>query len=60
MIVGGVAPIVYGELRLTHDIDLVVALHPRDAATLSTQFPDTQFYCPPVEVIVEKAAQCAK
>lgn len=59
MIAGGVAAIVYGEPRLTQDIDLVVALHPRDAATLSTQFPDTQFYCPPVEVIAEEAARDA-
>ncbi len=59
MIAGGVAAIVYGEPRQTQDIDLVGALHPRDAATLATQFPDTQFYCSPVEVIAAAAARDA-
>jgi hypothetical protein len=59
MIAGGVAAIVYGEPRLTQDIDLVVAMQPSDAATFASQFPDTRFYCPPVEVIAEEAARDA-
>ena len=31
MVTGGVASVVYGEPRLTRDIDLVIDLHPRDA-----------------------------
>ena len=59
MISGGVAAILYGEPRLTHDIDLVVALHPRDAGKFSAQFPDAEFYCPPTEVIAQEAARDA-
>lgn len=55
MIVGGVAAIVYGEPRLTQDIDLVAALREEDAARFAAQFPSTEFYCPPVEAIVEEA-----
>ncbi len=56
MITGGVTAIVYREPRLTQDIDLVIALQPRDAAGLSAQFPDTEFCCPPVEVIAQDAS----
>lgn len=55
MIAGGVAAILYGEPRLTQDIDVVVALHPCDAGKFSAQFPDAEFYCPPTEVIAQEA-----
>lgn len=51
MVVGSVASMVYGEPRLTHDIDLVVELQPPDASALWRLFPLSEFYCPPVEVI---------
>lgn len=57
MIAGGVAAIVYGEPRLTQDIDVVVAMRPRDAERFSLQFPEAEFYCPPAEVIVEEAGR---
>lgn len=56
MIAGGVAAILYGEPRLTQDIDLVVALRPRDAASVSAQFPDAEFYRRPAAVIANEAA----
>jgi len=56
-ITGAVACIVYGEPRLTHDIDLVVALHPHDASKIVEAFPLDAFYCPPVEVIQLEAAR---
>ncbi len=59
MIAGGVAAIVYGEPRLTQDIDLVVAMRPKDATQFAEQFPATLFYCPPIEVIAEEAARMA-
>lgn len=50
-VTGAVASIVYGEPRLTHDIDLVVELSMNDAARIVEAFPIEEFYCPPVEVI---------
>ena len=59
MIAGGVAAILYGEPRLTQNIDLVVALRPRDAAAFSAQFAEADFYCPPMEVIAQEAERDA-
>ena len=51
MVSGSVAVIVYGEPRLTHDIDLVLWLGREHIARLSETFPPGEFYCPPPEVI---------
>jgi hypothetical protein len=59
MVSGGVAAILYGEPRLTQDIDVVVAMLPRDAMRFARQFPDTDFYCPPVEVIAQETERDA-
>lgn len=59
MVAGGVAAIVYGEPRFTQDLDIVVSLLPAHAGALADQFPDSAFYCPPVEVIAEEAARDA-
>ncbi|MEK7793262.1 MAG: hypothetical protein AAB353_01970 [Candidatus Hydrogenedentota bacterium] len=52
MVTGSVAVILYGEPRLTHDIDLVVVLDRAHIARLHDIFPSTEFYCPPEEIIV--------
>lgn len=41
---GSMASIVYGEPRLTNDIDLVVRIHAEDADRLCAAFPETDFY----------------
>lgn len=51
MVTGSVAGIVYGEPRLTHDVDLVVSIADSQAEVLAQAFPDEEFYCPPIEVI---------
>ena len=51
MVTGAVASIVYGEPRLTHDIDLVVELSDKNARKIVEGFPSDEFYCPPLEVI---------
>ena len=51
MITGSVASIVYGEPRMTHDIDLVMELEYEDAESFAKAFPIEKFYCPPTEVI---------
>ena len=50
-ITGSVAAIVYGDPRLTHDIDLVISLLNSQVKKFTLAFPEEQFYCPPVEVI---------
>jgi hypothetical protein len=51
MITGSVACLMYAEPRFTHDIDLVVHLQESNFSLLPKIFPDTEFYCPPIEVI---------
>jgi len=52
MVTGAVATIIYGEPRLTHDIDLVLEIGAEGAGKIAKNFPLDQFYCPPIEVIV--------
>jgi hypothetical protein len=51
MITGSVASTIYGEPRLTHDIDLVIELDSEDAERFEEAFPIEEFYCPPPEII---------
>lgn len=51
MVTGAVAAIVYGEPRLTHDIDLVIELKTEDIEKVLAIFPLKEFYCPPQENI---------
>ncbi len=50
-VTGAVASMIYGEPRLTHDIDIVVELTEEGTQGLVQVFPSEEFYCPPVEVI---------
>lgn len=52
MVTGSVASIIYGEPRLTHDVDLVLALHPEDIDRFVAAFPREEYYCPPAEIIM--------
>jgi len=57
VVTGSVAAMLYGEPRLTHDVDLILELA-RDfpPESLEAAFPPEAFYCPPAEVIeVERA-----
>jgi hypothetical protein len=56
MITGATAAILYGQPRLTNDIDVVLALRDDQVLGLISAFPDTEFYVPPESVIrVERA-----
>lgn len=57
LISGSVAAMLYGEPRVTHDIDFVVFLRSEDAPRLAAIFPPPQFYVPPAAVIVEEMAR---
>ena len=55
MATGAVAAIVYGEPRLTLDLDLVLKLVPGEAVGFAAAFPADEFYVPPLETIVQEA-----
>lgn len=48
-VTGSIASIIYGEPRLTHDIDLVLSLQAHDANRLVQAYAEDTFYCPPAE-----------
>ncbi|MEO1483626.1 MAG: nucleotidyl transferase AbiEii/AbiGii toxin family protein [Myxococcota bacterium] len=51
MVVGSVASMVYGQPRMTHDMDLVVDAPGAAAKRIGELFPDNEFYVPPLEVL---------
>lgn len=51
MVTGSVAGIVYGEPRMTHDVDLVVELNASRIGEFVALFPAEDFYHPPEVVI---------
>ena len=55
MVTGAAASIIYGEPRLTHDIDLVIELKREDAGKFEKAFPPGEFYCPHEENIKVEA-----
>jgi hypothetical protein len=50
-VTGAVASVIYGEPRLTNDIDLILDLLPNHVDDFATAFQLETFYCPPPEVI---------
>jgi hypothetical protein len=55
MVTGAVATAVYGEPRLTRDIDLVIALRSADARRFAAAWPEAGFDVAPAEAIEEEA-----
>jgi hypothetical protein len=51
MVTGALAAGMYGDARLTNDIDLVVRLSEDEAIRLQATFDIAEFYVPPLEVI---------
>jgi hypothetical protein len=45
-VTGSTDGILYDEPRLTHDVDIVVALSPRDIQAFVDALPLEEFYCP--------------
>lgn len=52
IITGSIASVIYGEPRLTHDVDLVLDLKEGDVQVLIECFPIKEFYCPPIDTIM--------
>jgi len=60
IISGSVASILYGEPRLTNDVDIVIFLRDTDIIRLRGIFPSPAFYLPPPEVITAEVARPTK
>ena len=60
MVTGSTAGIVYGEPRMTHDIDVVVKLAMRDVPAFVAAFPLEEFYCPPEDVLAIEVRRGAR
>ena len=54
---GSIAAILYGEPRLTHDVDFVVFLNEQNIQQLAEIFPSSDFYVPPLETIFAEVAR---
>lgn len=54
MVVGSLCSIVYGEPRMTKDMDLVVDIPAKDAGKFEFYFPFEGFYCPPAEILKDE------
>lgn len=57
MVTGSVATMVYGEPRLTMDVDLVLFLSRKDIPRFTEAFPLEEFYCPPAEILGAEIAR---
>jgi hypothetical protein len=56
MITGATAAILYGQPRVTNDLDVVVALRDDAVPAFAAAFPEDEFYLPPESIIrVEQA-----
>jgi hypothetical protein len=51
MVSGSVAAMVYGEPRLTNDIDIILHVSRSDLSGIVQSFPLDSFYCPPEDVL---------
>lgn len=57
IISGSVAAILYGEPRMTHDVDFVVFLNDEIILRLADAFPAPEFYLPPPSIIALEVAR---
>lgn len=60
MVTGSVAAIVYGEPRLTNDIDIVLHLKKDVIEKFESFFPLEEFYCPPLETLILESKREAR
>lgn len=59
MVTGGVAAIIYGEPRLTNDVDIVATIDGTGARAVVNTFRAPEFYCPPLETLQEEAGRAS-
>lgn len=52
IVTGAAAAIIYGEPRLTNDIDIVIEIENKDIDRIIKYFPSSEYYVPPKEIIL--------
>jgi hypothetical protein len=57
MVTGATAAILYGQPRVTNDLDVVLSLDDKGRTALLGAFPETEFYVPPESVIQAEQAR---
>ena len=57
MVTGAAAAILYGQPRVTNDLDVVLSLDDAACAALLRAFPESEFYVPPETVIQSEQAR---
>lgn len=57
MVTGATAAILYGQPRVTNDLDVVLSLNDTTRRGLLNAFPETEFYVPPESVIRAEQAR---
>lgn len=57
IISGSVAATLYGEPRVTHDVDFVIFLNDATIEALSQAFPAADFHVPPIDQITREVAR---
>lgn len=57
MVTGSIASMLYGEPRLTLDLDVVVELDAAHAAAFLACFPESEFHRPPLKVAQAEATR---
>jgi hypothetical protein len=60
MVTGSVASMIYGEPRLTLDVDIVIELQIDRAGAFLDAFPESEFYRPPLDVVRAEAGRDAR
>jgi len=50
-VTGSVASIIYGEPRMTHDIDIVIEMSADRVEDFIKAFPEDEYYSPPAEIL---------
>jgi len=59
-ITGSVASSIYGEPRLTADIDIVLLLQEANIQEFVAAFPDDRYYVPPLDLVSEEIQRSAR
>jgi hypothetical protein len=57
MVTGATAAIIYGQPRVTNDLDVVLSLNDESRTALLQAFPESEFYVPPESVIRAEQAR---
>lgn len=57
LVAGSLGAMHYSEPRLTLDVDIPILVMPKEIQTLTSLFPDPEYYCPPADLIASEIAR---